>query len=211
VFKVRPKFEYIKGSATTNKPWFRPNPRLLNKWKFDFFNIKGVEKYKYWICGGALEEWKTWDTDIVMTGKIKDYDELENILVTATQLGFKHRQLIDINWTDYESDEQLINTISNDFRELFSKNIDVVDFSNINEKNAKYNFHYVISICSNIVKNGEFIELDSEEKIRLSTSLWKRKQITPSKKQIDRIKKGIIYKNSPILLTRDLDFEEIIR
>ena len=100
MFKVRPKFEYIKGSATTNKPWFRPNPRLLNKWKFDFFNIKGVDKYNFWICGGVLESWKTWDTDILVTGDVTSYDEIENILVSSTQLGFNNRQLIDINWNN---------------------------------------------------------------------------------------------------------------
>ena len=93
-------FEYIKGKARTNTPWFRPNPELLNAWKKDFYKIPGIEKYQFWVCAGALEDWETWDTDIVVTGKIDSYQEIEDILVAVTQLGFGHRQLIDINWND---------------------------------------------------------------------------------------------------------------
>tara|TARA_Y100000310_G_C20137397_1_gene558674 strand:+ start:84 stop:320 length:237 start_codon:yes stop_codon:yes gene_type:complete len=70
------KFEYIKGAATTTTPWFRPDPEFLNLWKEDFFKIKGVENYKFWIYGGSLEDWQTWDIDIVAIGLCRDFKDI---------------------------------------------------------------------------------------------------------------------------------------
>ena len=99
--KSKRNFEYVKGPARTRIHWHRPCPNLLNNWKEDFFKIPHVDKYKFWVCGGATEVWKTWDTDIVVTGKINEYSEIENIMVSATRIGFEHRQLIDITWNEH--------------------------------------------------------------------------------------------------------------
>tara|TARA_Y100000034_G_C6812891_1_gene365481 strand:+ start:343 stop:948 length:606 start_codon:yes stop_codon:yes gene_type:complete len=196
------QFEYIKGPAKTNIPWFRPRGNRLNRWKKAFFKIPGVEKYKFWICGGALEEWKTWDTDIIMIGEFDSYKELENILVTATQLGFKHRQLIDINWRDYKKSEEVVTTSAKYFIE--NNQLREVPLATVHDV-------CVITICSHIIKNGELMEVLPKEKIKLSGSLWKRKSTVPSWKQQQRIKEGIIYKSNPVLLTPDLDFRDIIK
>jgi hypothetical protein len=170
-------FEYIKGKARTNTPWFRPNPELLNAWKKDFYKIPGIEKYQFWVCGGALEDWKTWDTDIVATGKIDSHQEIEDILVAATQLGFKHRQLIDINWRSCDCSAPLKET----------------DTANVEQ----------IVIAREVTKNGY-------PSVKLGESLWKIKIPYASKKQIERIKKGISYKSPPVLITEELDFKDII-
>jgi len=65
-------------------------------------------------------------------------------------------------------------------------------------------------IAREITKNGKTLSRPHNSAIQLSDSLWRLSVTTPSKKQIKRIKEGIIYKRQPILLTADLDFNEII-
>ena len=48
-------------------------------------------------CGHA-DNVETWGVDIILTGEIKYFNELYNILNEAMQLGFKHWLLIDIKW-----------------------------------------------------------------------------------------------------------------
>ena len=197
-------FEYIKGAAKTNIPWLRPRGVRLNRWKKEFFKIRGVKNYNFWICGGALEEWETWDIDITINGEIKDYKELENIIISATQLGFKYRQLIDINW---------VNTPPNLYRtspEYHNKE-STISPNGTNWANSGYTFH-VISGCCEIFKNGKKLRCGSSAKevVQISDFLWQRKQRNPSEKQVNRIKEGIIYKSNPVLLTPDLDFRTII-
>ncbi len=193
------KFEYIKGPASTNTPWFRPSGDLLNNWKKDFFKLKNVEKYNFWIAGGAIENWTTWDTDITVIGKIDDLKELEHIMVEATKIGFKHRQLIDINWVDYMYDTAYLQHIKN-LGEAFRKK----DFMAMEPVERE-----LISICSFVIKNGDRREIGKDLE-KIANSLWKRKVRTPSPKQIERINSGILYQKEPVLITETLDFRDII-
>jgi hypothetical protein len=191
------KFEYIKGPTKTTTPWFRPDPEFLNLWKEEFFKIKGVEKYKFWLYGGSMEDWLTWDIDIVVIGSCYDFEELQNILISSTQLGFKYRQLIDINWVDYKSSQELL--------DYWHTNYILGNIKTINKT--------VVSMYKNIMKNGEVVVDGRQTKKpsrRIHTSLWARKQISPGPKQVGRIKKGALYKCTPVLLTAELDFKDII-
>tara|TARA_R110000824_G_scaffold79076_2_gene199345 strand:+ start:644 stop:1240 length:597 start_codon:yes stop_codon:yes gene_type:complete len=191
------KFEYIKGPTKTTTPWFRPDPELLNLWKEDFFKIPHVNKYKYWIYGGSLEDWQTWDIDIVMIGASSDYEEVENILIASTQLGFKYRQLIDINWVDYKTSHELL--------DYWHTNYILGNIKTINKT--------VVSMYKDIIKNGEAISNEAMVQNpfkKIHTSLWARKQASPGPKQVERIKKGSLYKCTPVLLTAELDFKDII-
>ena len=201
-------FEYIKGAAQTNTPWFRPKPKLLNAWKEDFFKIPAVDKYKFWICGGALEEWETWDTDILITGAVKSYKELETIMVSATQAGFRHRQLIDINWNDYY--EKYIDRGTCTRRGICCEHYYKHGWCEIEHCITRATDIETIVIAREITKNGKTLSRPHNSAIQLSDSLWRLSVTTPSKKQIKRIKEGITYKRQPILLTADLDFNEII-
>ena len=94
-------FFYSKGRAKTEKPWYRPDPILLNSWKEEFFNnYKLLGDYKFFLHGAALFGSRTWDVDIMVKSinpeKI-NLDNLEEVMYKATQLGFNHRQLIDIH------------------------------------------------------------------------------------------------------------------
>ena len=193
------QFEYIKGPARTNRPWLRPRGNRLNMWKKAFFKIPGIEKYEFWICGGALEEWKTWDTDITMFGEINDYDELENILVTATQLGFKHRQLIDIHWIDFEDEK------------AFLRAHHIVERIRNKEKIQYKRPEKMITISQKIMKNGKTYITVVKQRIRESNSLWISSRTDLSRKQYEKIEEGITYKCVPVEITPQLDFRDIIK
>lgn len=107
------KFEYIKGNAKNKVSWFKSKGSLLNRWRDDFFKLKGIENYNFWVMG-AIEVWDTWDTDITILVELKDLKELETIMTEAAKIGFKHRQLIDISWTDYPDKSDLLQ----DFKKL---------------------------------------------------------------------------------------------
>tara|TARA_Y100000296_G_scaffold87448_1_gene134635 strand:- start:900 stop:1625 length:726 start_codon:yes stop_codon:yes gene_type:complete len=207
------EFEYIKGAARTNIPWFRPQAHRLNLWKEEFFKIPGVDKYKFWICGGVLENRATWDTDILVTGKVTSYMELQNIMVSATQLGLDLRQLIDINWND--SLEKYLEKGPCSRRSICCDHFFRYEWCNIEHCLTEMDFETII-ISPTTIKNGAVIGRKKDPNpIKLASSLWKIAMnrgynVLPSKKQAKRIKNGIIYKGRPTLLTYDLDFKTII-
>ena len=47
-------------------------------------------------------------------------------------------------------------------------------------------------------------------KQRVGRSLWKRNVSYPGEKQAARIRSGVTYKHSPVLITKDLDFKDIV-
>ncbi len=200
------KFEYIKGSARTSKPPQLPNSNLLNHWKKDIFSIEGIENYNFWLCGGARENRKTFDIDIIVTGEITTYKDLERILVSATQLGFLNRQLIDINWNN--SLCKYIQKGTCNFQSICCENY--YNHKTCDESSCfKTRIVESITISDRIIKNGKtYITKCPVEKI--GKSLWKRKCQWPSKKHIKKLKSGILYKNSPVLITRDLDFKDVL-
>ena len=207
------KFSYSKGPANTNIPWQRPNGRLLNLWKEEFFKIPGVDKYKFWICGGVLENWDTWDTDILVTGEVTSYVELQNIMVSATQIGLNHKQLIDINWNG--SLEKYLERGPCTRRGVGCDHFFEYGWCNLEHCLTGMDLEtIVISLVA--IKNGEVLSRKKDPNpIQLAPSLWKIAgnkgyNMLPSKKQAERIKNGIIYKGRPILLTHDLDFKTII-
>ena len=201
------KFEYIKGNTKTNIPWFRPYPHQLNLWKEQFFKIEGTKHYKYWICGGVLENWKTWDIDILVTGKVNSYKELQNILSNATQIGFDHRQLIDINWND--SYEKFLSKGPCLRRSICCEHYYENDTCELQHCLTPHTFES-ITIASEIIKNEKKVSNRKLGSSKIFDSLWRTKLTLPSKKQHERIKKGIIYKSRPVLLTKNLDFKDII-
>ena len=202
-----PRFEYIKGAASTNTPWFRPKPELLNAWREDFFKIPNVSKYRFWVCGGVLEGWKTWDTDILVTGNVESYEELQAILISSTELGFKHRQLIDINWNNsYEN--QIIKGACKR-RGICCEHYYEHGWCEMEHCIVPRSTETIV-IATEVVKNGEILSSKSSNAVRIGSSLWRRKINMPSKKQIERIRKGVIYRSRPVEITPDIDFTDVI-
>jgi hypothetical protein len=60
-----------------------PTWEKFNQWKKDFFKLPNVTKYDIWLTGGFVENWKTLDVDIVLTGK-PNYKELQKLITDWT-------------------------------------------------------------------------------------------------------------------------------
>lgn len=93
-------FYYRYGPVETTNPWYRPNWDVINAWWEDFKTTEGVEDYEFHVIGGVLYDIdNTWDVDISITGNIKNFKVLGNLLKHARQLGFdKYNLFIDIFW-----------------------------------------------------------------------------------------------------------------
>lgn len=201
------KFEYIKGGAIAEIPWFPADPLLLNNWKAEAIDLIENSSYDFWVCGGALEKWFSWDVDVVLTGELQDLAELKDLLDNITQLGFNHRQLVDLYWCD-------------DYRKPFEsgpcKHLQLACDAyaetgrcTLEECLIQKSIEVILPTAA-IIKNGRQVWSAPANSIDVGHSLCKYQARSPSVKQIKRIESGTIYKGTPRRITRDLDFRDII-
>ncbi len=209
-------FEYVKGPVKTNTPWFRPDPVQLNNWRDEIFKIPGIDKYRVWVYGGCLEEWQTWDTDVVLTGEILDKEELQNILIAMTRLGLEKRQLIDVNWCGYREKHFLKGNC--DHQQIscdnFLKTGQCTPESCILPRAGDKGF---ITISDRVYKNGHLIKAPSSVWEKIGEHLWFRDKAPEvarnnyqSPKMVKRIQEKA-YKNKAHLITRRLDFRTLVK
>lgn len=93
---------YQIGDIKTDWSVFkRPTQELFESWKQEFLKLPNVNNYNVWLCGGFLQDWETFDIDIILTNK-PNYSELKELLVQGFKLGIKHNVLIDIAHCDAE-------------------------------------------------------------------------------------------------------------
>ena len=79
-----------------------PTLEKFKNWKNDFFKLNNVNKYNVWLTGGFIEDWKTKDVDILLTG-VLDYEELKNILIDGITLGItKYNMFVDLQHCNTE-------------------------------------------------------------------------------------------------------------
>ena len=78
-----------------------PTQELFESWKKEFLKLPNVNNYNVWLCGGFLQDWETFDIDIILTNK-PNYSELKELLVQGFKLGIKHNVLVDIAHCDIE-------------------------------------------------------------------------------------------------------------
>ncbi len=91
-----------KGNIKTNFFNFEiPTKEKFDSWKKEFLKLPNVNNYNVWLCGGFLQDWETFDIDIILTNK-PNYSELKELLVQGFKLGIKHNVLIDIAHCDIE-------------------------------------------------------------------------------------------------------------
>lgn len=199
---------FYKCGVETRTPWFPPDPEFLNAWRDEFFQTTDISGYTFWICGAALEGWKTTDIDILVTGEIGDYKKLENIMTNAMQIGFKHRQLIDIAWNDYY--KKFLEKGRCDRRAICCEYFYNHGCCTVEKCAALVEDIEAIVVGNEVIKNGVIITAGDPDAIKLGKDLWKIKISSPSPKQIQRILSGWVYKSSPIIITADIDFKQII-
>ena len=210
------KFEYIKGPVKTDIPWFRPDPHQLNRWRDEIFQIPGIENYKIWVYGGCVEDWQTWDTDIVLTGEMGDKKELQDIMISMTELGLKNRQLIDINWCNYREKHFLKGPC--DHQQVscdhYLEHGRCTPDECVKERKGDMGF---VTISDGVYKNGKLLKAPGASWERLGEHLWfrnKNPSITSERymaqKMIARIQERR-YKSRAHLVTRNLDFKTIVK
>ena len=79
-----------------------PTLYKFNDWKKEFLNLLNVKKYNVWLTGGFLENWKTKDIDIILTGKVS-YKELQKLLIDGISLGVKkYNMFVDLQYCNIE-------------------------------------------------------------------------------------------------------------
>ncbi len=88
------------GEHSLNRPWERPTNEGVRVWWNSFKETKYLDQFEVWIGGGVLEQTKTWDVDIILTGQFKYPADLKHVLDEGVRLGLKHWLLVDIKWKD---------------------------------------------------------------------------------------------------------------
>ena len=98
----RTRFYHSYAGHEHFAPLLNPTPDILRKWWYEFSQICG--DYDVYLVGSLAEKMfgtytgKVHDLDIVLTGEVKDLDELKRILRDAVYLGFKRDILCDIKY-----------------------------------------------------------------------------------------------------------------
>tara|TARA_Y100000310_G_scaffold125714_1_gene124464 strand:- start:410 stop:925 length:516 start_codon:yes stop_codon:yes gene_type:complete len=155
------------GGIDTNVAWKCPTQSIFDEWKKDFLKIKETKFFDIYLCGGFIENWKTSDIDIVITGN-DDVKKIEKVIFEGTKLGIeKYQVFFDVLWED---------TLP-----LYYK-------MKINEiKKVK------VGIISNkYIINNKVITYYKHAK-QISKNLWMMNSVFPTRKQQQRIKNGYIY------------------
>lgn len=94
------QFEYQVGTVITKTPWYQPTNDILNKFLKTIPKIENYDKYELFLVGGVVNGniGKTWDVDIVVSGKIIP-DEFERFLHDIYDIALnKFNILVDVRW-----------------------------------------------------------------------------------------------------------------
>ena len=92
-------FQAQWGDVVTNHPYRRPTFEAFAKWWMDFKNVKGLEDYDVWLVGSFAEKHYGHykgiprDLDIVLTGDLKDEEQLKYIMQHGVKMGFDNNLL----------------------------------------------------------------------------------------------------------------------
>lgn len=96
-------FYYRFGPVETTIPWNRPTVEVFDEWWEEFKTFDGVSDYNFYMSGSFLNPENrpnTWDVDIIVTGPIKKFTTLSDILKHGRSLGFQKKIFIDIFYYD---------------------------------------------------------------------------------------------------------------
>ncbi len=92
-------FYYKFGTVETTVAWNRPTEEVFNEWWEEFKTIDGVSEFDFYLSGSFLNPENipnTWDVDIIVTGPIKRFTTLSDILTKGRELGFQKKIFIDL-------------------------------------------------------------------------------------------------------------------
>lgn len=214
---VNNSFSYQAGPCSTNIPWHRPDPYNLTLWKDSLFDkVPNFDNYKVWMIGAAIESRATWDVDFIITGELENLDKLQEIMISMVDLGFKHRLLVDVWWSNAVKEYLEKGALCTKMQIACQEVIDTGRCSGqkcLEKRNIKEDF---IIISNKVIKNGKVLKHHETAK-RIHDHLWlcegsSEYSSAPffSTKHKNKIEQTLINKTSPILLTADTDFYRYI-
>lgn len=83
-----------------------PTQELFESWKEEFLKLPSINNYNVWLCGGFLQDWKSFDVDIILTNETIFgefyYSELRELLIQGFKIGIKNNILVDMAHCDVE-------------------------------------------------------------------------------------------------------------
>ena len=83
-----------------------PTQELFESWKEEFLKLPNINNYNVWLCGGFLQDWKSFDVDIILTNETIFgefyYSELRELLIQGFKIGIKNNILVDMAHCDVE-------------------------------------------------------------------------------------------------------------
>lgn len=106
-------------------------------WAMHKANQYNIQDYELYVCGGLLEDWVSWDIDMVLVGP-KSLDAY-NIMYKIKKLGFVYRVYIDIN-LQQTSEGVFLNCggINSDTEDIY---IDAYEIANVFAKDGSKNLY----------------------------------------------------------------------
>ena len=171
--------KYGDIDLTIRWPFNEPTKEIFESWKKDFLNISGTELFDIYLTGSFREKLidddvKSRDVDIVLTG-CSDDEIIDKLLYEGTKLGFKkYNTFFDILWFDKLPIycEMEVNTAMKVEVGMISPELIINGFN----QNPTYKWTK-----------------------QISNNLWKIPCAFPSRKQMELIKNGYVYKE-PMLI-----------
>lgn len=91
----------IGNIETEFENFVTPTQELFESWKEEFLKLPSINNYNVWLCGGFINDWDTFDIDIILTNK-PNYLELRELLIQGFKIGIKNNILVDIAHCDVE-------------------------------------------------------------------------------------------------------------
>jgi hypothetical protein len=147
-----------------------PTQSKFEKWKQEFLSIPESDGYEVWLCGGFLEEWDSWDIDIILFGPY-DLDKIQSLLYKGMDIGItKYNMFVDMAY--------YISPKCYDDWKLFPKTQEIKK----------------ITLGHKLTENGKIISYSPQAR-PITSGLFVRSDIYPKEGQLDRV-----YKQKPIRL-----------
>lgn len=125
------------GDISTSIAWYSPTKQRLENWYKEWIQLEGAQDFDLYFVGNSAEgiygnsDTITWDVDLVLIGKVKDYKILKNLLKQSILIGWSHYMLIDMTHNN-KLFSQLNNTPLKQIK--YSRNF----YKETNEKIIKY-------------------------------------------------------------------------
>lgn len=144
-----------------------PEHPVVKKIITEIQNIPNINQFDVFIIGGILEDWITWDLDVVVTGEFLS-NEIKRILREIVRIGFENQFYIDA---------------------VYKQNLWRVD--KMTQENSKFESNWIWEYSNVFRMNDEWIK---KFIFYLDEGLYRRLYYLPQPKHFEKIKQGYRYK-----------------